>query len=159
MMIDGIAYQRFRAKIRRHSCGCWIWDAGKMPSGYGHFKFNGKTLKAHRIAWSLKHGEIPKGMQILHKCDIPSCVNPDHLFLGTHTDNMRDKVRKGRQTKGRGHWSNKLTESQVLEIKERLGKGERQEAIAEQFGLCQATVSQIKLGRAWGWLRNQEGSQ
>ena len=75
---------------------CWEWKAGKNTSGYGWFSFNGTQITSNRMVWLLINGEIPNGMCVCHKCDNPSCVNPDHLFLGTHLDNMKDKSIKGR---------------------------------------------------------------
>ena len=79
---------------------CWLWHGlrGKAtnPRKYGGFCINKVMYSAHRIAWALNHGPIPAGLQVLHKCDVPSCVNPSHLFLGTNKDNMADKARKGR---------------------------------------------------------------
>jgi hypothetical protein len=78
--------------------GCWMWIGGVESHGYGRMSFNGKRYKAHQLSWILNRGEIPKGMCVCHHCDTPGCVNPDHLFLGTMADNMRDKVAKGRQS-------------------------------------------------------------
>ena len=75
---------------------CWLWTANKFKGGYGQYQFLGKPNGAHRISWIIHYGEIPKGMHVLHRCDNPPCVNPNHLFLGTHTDNMKDKAEKGR---------------------------------------------------------------
>jgi hypothetical protein len=83
--------------------GCWLWTANVNRDGYGLMcgsRRGRKQFLAHRIAWELFRGPIPIGMQVLHRCDTPSCVRPDHLFLGTHADNMLDKVRKGRQRNG-----------------------------------------------------------
>lgn len=84
---------------------CWIWNASQIPTGYGRFK--SKTITnsgyAHRASWLIYNGEIPPGMCVLHKCDNPSCVNPKHLFLGTMTDNMRDRDNKGRTHRGQRH--------------------------------------------------------
>jgi hypothetical protein len=81
--------------------GCWFWTGAKHPEGYGNFGVylgvgQYRTKKAHRIAWELIHGPIPKDMSVLHKCDTPECVNHDHLFLGTAKDNIEDRIRKGR---------------------------------------------------------------
>lgn len=75
---------------------CWNWLASSRGKGYGAFKLNGKVVDAHRVSWILHNGEIPENIFICHKCDNPSCVNPDHLFLGTHSDNMNDAYNKKR---------------------------------------------------------------
>lgn len=78
---------------------CWVWIAGLYPDGYGQFR----QQRAHRVSWGLHKGKIPKGKFICHHCDNPSCVRPSHLFVGTHQDNMEDRNRKGRQSKGSRH--------------------------------------------------------
>lgn len=91
--------QRFMASYEvNHKTGCWMWTGGVESKGYGRIHINGKRVKGHQAAWILFRGPIPEGMCICHKCDTPGCVNPDHLFLGTMADNMRDKVKKGRQS-------------------------------------------------------------
>lgn len=78
---------------------CWVWQAGIKPhNGYGAFSLNGREMVAHRVAWLLCHGEIPDGLRVLHHCDNPPCVRPDHLFLGTQKDNVLDAVAKGRHS-------------------------------------------------------------
>ena len=88
--------QRFFDKINKSEDGCWLWTAGGRGTGYGAIKYNGKIVDAHRVSWILHFGEIPEGMFICHKCDVRKCVNPDHLFIGTHKDNMQDCIKKGR---------------------------------------------------------------
>jgi len=86
----------FWSKVEKSS-DCWEWrGARKTPGGYGHFRYKGKTLKAHRFAWEAIYGPIPPGIHILHKCDNPGCVNPGHLFAGNAKDNACDAVSKGR---------------------------------------------------------------
>jgi len=82
---------------------CWKWKANTNSDGYGTFWFNKKMTKAHRVSWEIHKGPIPVGKQVLHTCDNPPCVNPEHLFLGTNTDNVQDKVFKYRQAKGLEH--------------------------------------------------------
>ena len=90
----GTPQERFWAKVEK-SNSCWLWRANCNPEGYGQFWLNGKLEKAHRISWTFKHGAIPDRLLVLHKCDNPPCVNPEHLFLGTDRDNSRDRIRKG----------------------------------------------------------------
>lgn len=88
--------------------GCWLWIGRAKPKGYGRIGIGrNKQFAAHRVSWELFRGEIPAGMCVCHKCDTPSCVNPDHLFLGTHADNAGDRQRKGRGAINRsgGGWN------------------------------------------------------
>lgn len=93
--------ERFWKRTDKALNGCWIW-AGAVwgNNSYGCVKFNGRTWNAHRLAYSLEKGEIPAGLCVLHACDTPLCVNPDHLFLGTQKDNIADRARKGRTSNG-----------------------------------------------------------
>jgi hypothetical protein len=87
--------ERFWAKVEKTD-SCWPWRAG-VNKEYGEFNFGNNWMRqAHRVAWELTHGPIPDGLCVLHKCDVPLCVNPDHLFLGTKLDNVRDMIAKGR---------------------------------------------------------------
>ena len=95
---------RFLAMVKKTK-GCWIWTGFKNPKGYGNIqkgRRGGRPLMAHRVAWEIYFGEIPEGMQVLHKCDNPSCVRPGHLFIGTAQDNTDDMINKGR-----AWWQNK----------------------------------------------------
>ena len=123
--------------------GCWDWS-GCKASGYGVFRFRGKHKKAHRVSWILTNGEIPKGLYVLHKCDNPSCSNPEHLFLGTAVDNSRDKLRKNRRNGGE-----KLCEEQVIEIRNLLLKGVTGVRIQKDYSISETTVTNIKLNRTW----------
>jgi hypothetical protein len=86
----------FESKFKRDPSGCWLWTAGMGRGGYGAYAIFQRQLGAHRASWQIYRGEIPDGLWVLHKCDVRNCVNPDHLFLGTPTDNNRDTVQKGR---------------------------------------------------------------
>jgi HNH endonuclease len=97
--------ERFWPKVEKTD-GCWYWTASCDPCGYGHFSIDGKLHSAHRVSWELAYGPIPDRLDVLHKCDNPPCVRPDHLFLGTHTDNMVDMISKGRKVSimKQGRW-------------------------------------------------------
>jgi hypothetical protein len=82
--------------------GCWLWVGQCWSNGYGYVRYNGKAESAHRYIYRLYKGEFDPSLDMLHHCDVPSCVNPDHLFLGTHTDNMRDMHKKGRAASQKG---------------------------------------------------------
>lgn len=129
--------------------GCWVWQKGKDKNGYGQFSFKNRNYRAHRVAYRLYIGPIPKGMQVLHTCDNTSCVNPKHLFLGTNDDNMADMVQKDRQAKGENSARAKLTEDQVREIKKRLYGAESISAIARDYPVSRRAVSLIKEGTNW----------
>jgi hypothetical protein len=96
---------KLRQRIEKHSIpipeiGCWIWLGAIKSYGYGSIKYRNKDMRANRVSWLAFKGEIPKGLCVLHHCDNPACVNPDHLFLGTLKDNMQDCIKKGRRHHG-----------------------------------------------------------
>ena len=112
----------------------------------------GKYRMAHRLSFELHHGKIAEGLECCHRCDVPACVNPNHLFIGTHTDNMRDCEIKGRNPhrKGEKHHKAKLTDETVRLIASELkNRTATQWEIAKKFGVTQSTVSLIKLGKIW----------
>lgn len=134
---------------------CWLWQGGLFSTGYGQFTFyidGRKWSAAHRIAYFLHYGVIPKGLKVCHKCDTPQCVNPFHLFLGSQADNMRDMAEKGRSLKGEKHSLSKLTETQVIQLKKLLAGGLSLTKAARMFNVNRATISDIKHGRTWAWL-------
>lgn len=94
--------KRFWKKVIILGCDeCWIWTSSRHRQGYGTFSINNECNLAHRVAFELRFGKISDGLDVLHSCDNPPCVNPYHLFLGTHNDNMRDMIKKGRW---KNHW-------------------------------------------------------
>lgn len=156
--VRGTLEERFWAKVAspREQDECWLWIGSKDACGYGrigrappNFKLEG----AHRVSWELANGTIPAGMHVLHKCDHPACVNPKHLYLGDHKENMRDRGRKGRSSGGKfpgeKNRNAKLTEQQVDEIRKRLEAGETQRSVAKAFGVTQGHVSGLATGRFW----------
>lgn len=125
---------------------CWPWLASKQRAGYGHLYYRGRVTRANRVAWMLERGPIPDGIHVLHRCDSPGCVNPAHLFLGTHADNMADRSAKGRASR-RGN--PRLTADQVAAIRHRLTLGARGIDLAAEYGVHPATIKRIKARRAW----------
>ena len=87
---------RFWSKVDRDETGCWTWLGAKTALKYGQIELDGRSIYAHRVSWELANGPIPSGLQVLHRCDNPPCVRPDHLFLGTQRDNITDMANKGR---------------------------------------------------------------
>jgi hypothetical protein len=126
---------------------CWIWT-GVICQGYGQFSTHGIQERAHRASWRRFRGEIPNGLHVLHRCDVPSCINPDHLFLGTQADNNADRDAKGRNVyfQGERHGRSKLTQAQVNQIR---SSRDKQQEIAQKFGIKQPQVSKIKNRQRW----------
>jgi hypothetical protein len=125
--------------------GCWIWTGADRGNGYGCIMDGNKIQSAHRVSYELRNGKIPRGMLVCHRCDTPACVNPDHLFLGTSSENSADKIMKGRANlpSGANHHAAKLTDVQVAEIRasEQTGRD-----LAAAFGVNTSTISKIKCG-------------
>ncbi len=136
--------------IPEPNSGCWLWlgmqQVGKL---YGIFCWKNKSIKAHRASWEIYRGEIPLGLQVLHRCDMPQCVNPDHLFLGTQKDNNDDCHRKGRNRSAVGekqHLS-KLTASNVLEI--RTSPYCTLEKLGDKYGVTKSTIGRVLSRKTW----------
>ena len=138
--------------------GCWDFSGCIQSNGYGRITYKRKTMGAHRLAYLAFIGEIPTGMDVCHKCDNRRCVNPAHLFIGSRKKNMEDCVRKGRQAKGdrlsalkSGEKTNfaKLTERQVLEIRERIKNKEKISDIAKKFYVSDDNIRRIARRDTW----------
>ena len=140
-----------RAKLAHYSrpepSGCILWIGSNDSRGYGVLWWNGRLDKAYRLAWQDINGLIPKGKSICHHCDTPACINPDHLFLGTHLDNMRDRDAKGRGPRGSMNGKAKLTDDQVREIYFASGSSMRE--IGARYGVTHSIVSEIKSRKIW----------
>ena len=140
------------------SSGCWLWIRSTFRNGYGQVTREGNNWRAHRLAWTLWRGQIPDGLCVLHKCDTPSCINPEHLFLGTHQDNNDDMRAKGRARPplGAGHGSAKLSDSDIRDIRRRYSAGTSNTVLAAEYGVCYQHIWKIAKGDAWGHLLNED---
>lgn len=147
----GWAYRLWSRIDKNDSGGCWNWTGGKNACGYGVLRINGRKTTAHRFSYAL-HSNLPPGdLCVLHKCDNPRCVNPEHLFLGTPADNARDRASKGRNGDRHGERNGraKLSFGQAQSTKARYASGERISDIAREFGVSWTAVKYIVSGRNW----------
>ncbi len=174
IVTDARLIARFMAKVTVSPSGCWEWQGEIMNSGYGRFAFKGRTrTMAHRASYLLFVGPIPEGYFVLHRCDHPRCVRPEHLFTGTAVDNMQDMLRKGRghSPSGEAHWTHrhpelvargfpkvsgeahpraKLTALQVRDIRRRYAsEGITHQALANEYGLDKSTIGDIIRRKRW----------
>ena len=152
--ITGDDVNRFWEKVSKadHPKGCWLWTACGRGTGYGALKIAGCVYDTHRISWMIHRGDIPAGMLVCHTCDNRRCVQPDHLFLGTSQDNVRDMIEKGRRGIIRGAicGAAKLTDERVLQIRELFAAGAfSQRKLAPMFGVNSTTISSIVRGLTW----------
>ncbi len=149
-IIDPIKY--FWSRVIKTNY-CWLWQ-GSLTKGYGQIKLQAlDEIKPHRVSWVLAHGKIPKGIKVLHSCDVRNCVNPSHLFLGTTLDNINDKISKGRHKgwklhsgahRGEKNSRTKLTDEKVQEIRFRYANGEtNQSKLAKEYKVGQAQIWRI----------------
>jgi len=143
--------ERFLAKVcPDRGSGCWLWRGQQRADGYGLVRFERKVYLAHRLAWKFFRGDIASGLVVCHKCDVRACVNPEHLFLGTMMDNVKDMMEKGRSALGEKTRSAKLTTEQVRRIKTMLAEGFlRVSDIAREYGVTHATIACIARGTSW----------
>lgn len=168
--------ERFWSKVDKSGGpdSCWLWLSDKSVSGYGRIQTWNRVELAHRLSMSNAVGPIPAWLSVCHKCDNPACVNPSHLFLGTHSENMRDMCRKGRngavtkpenfarglrqgahtkpesRVRGEKHGCSRLKEAEVIKIRyEREFVGKTIESIAERYGVTRSAVGAILHRRTW----------
>jgi hypothetical protein len=147
---ESSAEDRFWSYVNKtHTC--WLWTGNKDKNGYGKIYFLNKHMRSHRLSYKLFNGNFDEKLLVLHSCDNPSCVRPDHLFLGTNKDNMKDKVNKNRQAKGNSCGKSFLTEKQVLDIKEQLKNYQRgmYTSLSKEYKVRKSTIISIANGRTW----------
>lgn len=149
---------RFMAKIAiADSGGCWEWTGARWPRGYGEVNMAKRPKLVHRVVYEMLIGPIPDRMEVCHHCDNPPCCNPVHLFIGTHADNMRDKVAKGRGNyAARRSYSGEqnsraiLTETSVLDIRARYQRGVvTLQMLGDEYGVSMYTIHDIVCGKSW----------
>ncbi len=162
--VKGLLTQRphdFWAKTRDED-GCKVWTGARYRDGYGQVHLQSKPhkcAKAHRVAWQLANGPIPDGLHVLHRCDNPPCINPEHLFLGTQQDNNRDRDAKGRVASGsrsgaRRHPAafrrpRKLTDGDVVAMRQRYAEGERLADLSRAYGVAISHVFNVVNRKVW----------
>lgn len=134
---------------------CWLWTAGKISAGYGETWDGKRVLRAHRVSYELTFGPIPKGLCVLHRCDVRACVRPSHLFLGTRTDNNRDMVAKGRAgfitrpervPRGETHGMARHSDTVVAEVRRRYAAGASTRSLATEYGAHITTIQKWMSG-------------
>lgn len=146
--IDTMRERFYERVVVSDEDSCWLWvgayngDYGRMPRG------RGRGFGAHRASYLIHHGEIPNGMEVCHSCDNPSCVNPYHLFAGTHADNMRDMKEKGKR-RGVLQARAKLTDADIPVIWRMRAEGHKQEDIAKRFGMSRTGIANVLQGHTW----------
>ncbi len=148
------ATERFAKKwIPEPNSGCWLWEGAHVPFGYGIMGRGGRGAGnhyAHRLSYEIYVGPVPDGMKVLHSCDNPPCVNPDHLFLGTQKNNMEDKVAKGRHRPGEEHPNAVLTWEMVRAMRTEYATGTTSLSIlGRKFGICFQHVHNVVRHQIW----------
>lgn len=138
---------RIMANVSKEGGACWLWNGSCGKDGYGVMRVGREQKRAHRMAYECFVGEISDGMLVCHTCDVPKCVNPEHLFLGTPKDNTADMMKKGRKyvMSRELHHNSKLTSEQVKELVSLRSSGKKLRELADMYGISFKTVSQIYL--------------
>lgn len=144
---DQDTVRRFWKKVHKGQ-SCWTWIGAKHEQGYGVLFVKGGTrLRAHRLSWILHNGDIPQGLWVLHRCDNTRCVNPKHMYVGTHADNMRDCIDRRTMRHGEGHPNRVVSEADVREIRALSGSMSFV-AIGKRYGISARTACDIA-HRVW----------
>jgi hypothetical protein len=130
--------------------GCWEWRGRRNRDGYGMICRLGRQDLVHRVFYRERVGSIPEGLYVCHRCDNPPCVNPEHLFLGTHRDNMNDMEAKGRRSRGERHWRSEVTEGDVRDIRRAYADGgHTTRSLAARYGVASPTIHSIVTRKTW----------
>ena len=141
------------AHLARHTVepdGCWLWSGSLAGGRYGKFQFEGRTVAAHVAAWAVANGRWPvDGEVVRHTCDRPACINPHHLTIGSHLDNMRDRNDRGRLARGERQGSSKLTVAKVVEIRQRYADGEGCIQLGAAFNVHFSTINRVVNRDTW----------
>lgn len=148
MEINHFLIERFNEKINKTET-CWLWTGATKTNGYGNFGLNNKSFGAHVMAVLLDGRDVPQGYEVMHKCDNPACVNPEHLVVASHKENMADASRKGRMVRGERHQFAKANDEMVRQIRAKAAQGIKQAALAKEYGIHQTTVGKIVLNKIW----------
>lgn len=145
--------ERFMSKVRKDVSGHWFWIGAKNNAGYGHIRDGDNFSLSHRVSWVISRGEIPLNLCVLHKCDIPSCVNPDHLFVGTLKENTQDMMKKARNRVVLPETppNSKLTKNQVREIRSKYQPYKHGQLVefATEYGVSRWTIAEVIYHQTW----------
>lgn len=154
---DETLVDRFWSFVQKTDDGCWTWTGARAEFGYGVIsdRATRRHLRAHRLSWEIAYGLVPLGMLVLHRCDNPPCVRPDHLFLGDHADNSDDKVAKGRQQHGERHAMALLSNAAVREIRRAGRDTTSRRALALKFGVKSELICNVQAGRSYRGVRDE----
>ena len=149
--VNGKPEDRFYKLVgKKNHNGCMLWQGNFIPLGYGSFQLNGKTQRAHRVAYAWAHQlKMPFRKFVLHSCDVSACVNPEHLFLGSQLDNIRDMHKKKRGVVGEKSIHAKLNKEKVLEIRKKSKEGAPLKNLALEYNMSMGAISLIKNGITW----------
>lgn len=149
---------RFMEKIFRSESGCWEWRASRNKRGYGRILIAKRVHLAHRVSFELFRAPIPEGMSVCHRCDNPSCVNPEHLFVGTHKENMADCRRKGRARAplGSENHVSKLSPDLVRYIR---SSSKSNCELSREIGVSDVAIRSARIGKSWAWVDCEERSE
>jgi len=154
--------ERFHSKYVVSSSGCWLWQGHLDRKGRGNLRVGPRRVIASRLSYEIHFDAIPDGLFVCHECDNPQCVNPDHLWLGTHRDNTDDMIAKGRHrmcgrkdVQGERNSKAKLTTQDVFSIREKFAAGRTQSDLAREYGVVFSCISSVVKGQSWRHLNSQ----